>query len=89
MKKAYFIIGLSMFLITAFCTSCFAGWLIYHKPAFRGRIIDAETKKPIEGAVVVAKYVNVNLKLTHRDNPKLTHPCVEVKYPTTCAGAVF
>jgi len=56
MKKTYLIIGLSMFLISAFCTSCFAGWIIYHKPAFRGRIIDAETKKPIEGAVVVAKY---------------------------------
>jgi len=56
MKKTYLIIGLSMFLITGFCTSCFAGWLICHKPAFRGRIIDAETKKPIEGAVVVAMY---------------------------------
>jgi len=56
MKKTYLIIALSMFLITAFCTSCFAGWLIYHKPAFRGMVIDAETKKPIEGAVVVAMY---------------------------------
>lgn len=34
----------------------FAGWLIYHKPEFRGRVIDAETKEPIEGAVVVAIY---------------------------------
>ncbi len=33
--------------------------------------------------------VNVNPKLTHLDNPKLTHPCVEVRYPTTCAGEVF
>ncbi len=31
-------------------------WLIYHKPAFRGRVVDAETKAPIEGAVVVAVY---------------------------------
>lgn len=33
-----------------------AGWLIYHKPEFRGKVIDAETKEPIEGAVVVVVY---------------------------------
>ena len=27
-----------------------------HKPAFKGKVIDAETKEPIEGAVVVAVY---------------------------------
>lgn len=31
-------------------------WMVYHKPAFQGKVIDAETKKPIEGAVVVAVY---------------------------------
>lgn len=31
-------------------------WIIYHKPALKGRVIDAETKEPIEGAVVVAAY---------------------------------
>lgn len=31
-------------------------WLIYHKPGFKGRFIDAETKEPIEGVVVVAVY---------------------------------
>ncbi|MBI3585376.1 MAG: hypothetical protein HY096_15675, partial [Nitrospinae bacterium] len=31
-------------------------WMVYHKPAFKGKVIDAETKKPIEGAVVVAIY---------------------------------
>jgi hypothetical protein len=56
MKKSYLIIVLSMILTITFCTSCFAGWLIYHKPAFKGKIVDAETKKPIEGAVVVAMY---------------------------------
>src|SRR3989338_7708901 len=34
----------------------FAGWLIYHKPEFKGKVIDAETKEPIEGAVVVVVY---------------------------------
>ena len=33
-----------------------AGWLIYSKPELKGKIIDAETKEPIEGAVVVASY---------------------------------
>lgn len=31
-------------------------WMFYLKPAFNGRVIDAETKKPIEGAVVVVTY---------------------------------
>ena len=28
----------------------------YHKPAFQGKVIDAETKEPIDGAVVVVIY---------------------------------
>lgn len=31
-------------------------WFIYHKPKFQGTVIDAETKEPIEGAVVVVIY---------------------------------
>lgn len=31
-------------------------WMVYHKPAFKGKVIDAETKEPIEGAVVVVIY---------------------------------
>jgi hypothetical protein len=37
-------------------TSSEASWLIYHKPAFKGKVIDAETKQPIEGVVVVVVY---------------------------------
>jgi hypothetical protein len=33
-----------------------SGWLIYHERSFKGKIIDAGTKEPIEGAVVVAQY---------------------------------
>jgi len=33
-----------------------ASWLIYSKPEFRGRVIDTETKQPIEEAVVVVLY---------------------------------
>ena len=33
-----------------------ANWLLYHKPEFKGRVVDIDTKTPIEGAVVVAIY---------------------------------
>lgn len=39
----------------SFPTSAYS-WLFYSKPEFRGRVIDAETKQPIEGAVVVVLY---------------------------------
>lgn len=32
------------------------GWLIYREGPFKGRVMDAESKEPIEGAVVVAQY---------------------------------
>lgn len=31
-------------------------WLFYSKPEFRGRVIDSETKQPMEGVVVVVLY---------------------------------
>ncbi len=31
-------------------------WMVYHKPEFKGKVIDAETKEAIEGAVVVVVY---------------------------------
>ena len=37
-------------------STSFAGWLIYSKPDFKGRILDAETKEPIKGVVVTAAY---------------------------------
>lgn len=46
---------LIMVVLIFFATSAHA-WLIYSKPEFRGRIIDAETKQPIEGVVVVVVY---------------------------------
>ncbi len=50
---------LPLFMLTLVClsfsTSAYS-WPIYSKPEFRGRVIDAETKQPIEGAVVVVVY---------------------------------
>ncbi len=53
MKKNIIISTFIIFILLA--TSAHA-WLIYSKPEFRGRIIDAETKQPIEGVVVVVVY---------------------------------
>jgi hypothetical protein len=44
-----------------------AAWLIYHKPEFRGKVIDAETKGPIEGAVVVVTYSKYTAGIAGRD----------------------
>jgi hypothetical protein len=43
-------------IVISFTASAYAGWLIYHKLEFKGKVIDAETKEPIEGAVVVVVY---------------------------------
>lgn len=56
MKKAYITTLLFMLVTIALTIRCAASWLIYHKPEFKGKVIDAETKEPIEGAVVVAMY---------------------------------
>lgn len=47
---------LSLLLFSVMATSAQAGWLIYHKPEFKGKVIDSETKEPIEGALVIAVY---------------------------------
>ena len=58
MKKiiSLFIILIAVIHGFLFTSSIHAGGLIYSKPEFRGRIIDAETKEPIEGAVAVVLY---------------------------------
>lgn len=47
---------LSMLLVAFMAASSEAGWLIYHESEFNGKIIDIDTKQPIEGAVVVVEY---------------------------------
>ncbi len=56
MRKVYLIVIMLMLLLVVYSAPCLAGWLIFHKPAYKGKVIDAETRKPIEGAVVVAIY---------------------------------
>jgi hypothetical protein len=52
--KRLFIITASLCLFAA--VTCNASWLVFHKPEFKGKIVDIETNEPIEGAVVVAIY---------------------------------
>jgi hypothetical protein len=56
MKRLCFTSLLIIFSVGVFLEPCVAGWLIFHKPEFRGKILDAETKQPIEGAVIAAIY---------------------------------
>jgi hypothetical protein len=56
MKKNILSIMIIIIVIVCFVVPCFAGWLISHKPEYKGKIIDAETKEPIEGVVIVAMY---------------------------------
>lgn len=53
-KRISIIAGVILIVLFLFTPS--HGWIIFHKPAFKGKVIDAETKQPIEGAVVVAVY---------------------------------
>jgi len=54
MKK---IISMGLMIFFGFMVApCHASWLIYHKPEFKGKVIDAETKAPIEGAAISVYY---------------------------------
>jgi hypothetical protein len=41
-----------LFLLSA--ATCNASWIVFHKPEFKGKIVDIDTNESIEGAVVVA-----------------------------------
>lgn len=57
MLRKYLITILTILLLLVVVAPAHAfWWMVYHKPAFKGKVIDAETKEPIEGAVVVAVY---------------------------------
>ena len=55
MKKSAIFIILTIVVWFAYSTTACA-WIYYSKPEFRGRVIDVETKQPVEGAVVVVLY---------------------------------
>jgi hypothetical protein len=55
MRKITLSIIIAISLGFCFAVPC-CGWLIFHESEYRGKIIDAGTKKPIEGVVIVALY---------------------------------
>ena len=56
MNKYFSALIIACLLIISLAQTSQAEWPLYSKPEFRGRIIDSETKEPIEGAVAVALY---------------------------------
>jgi hypothetical protein len=60
-------------------------WLIYNKPTFKGKVIDAETKKPIDGAVVVVTYSKKAIRVA----PELVSIIVDVKESLTDNDGIF
>jgi len=60
-----FLVFISILFVNS--SNSIASWLIYHKPEFRGRVLDAETKEPIEGAVVVVAYSKYSAGIGGKD----------------------
>lgn len=56
MKLHYLVLAAILTMLTLFPLSVQASWLICHQPEFKGRIVDIETDKPIEGALIIAFY---------------------------------
>ena len=60
-------------------------WMVYHKPSFQGKVIDAETKEPIEGAVVVVTYSKKAIRI----GPESVSIIVDVKESLTDKDGIF
>jgi len=56
MKILMYFLATIIFLGTPQVGYSAGGWLIYRQGPFKGKVLDAESKEPIEGAVVVAQY---------------------------------
>jgi hypothetical protein len=65
LRKTAFVTLTVAGMIASVVSPVHAGWLIYHKPAFEGRIVDADTGGPIEGAIVMAVYHKRILSIPH------------------------
>jgi hypothetical protein len=45
-----------IFMTTVILETASHAWLYYHKPAFKGQVLDAETRQPLEGVAVEVLY---------------------------------
>ena len=55
-KRNLSILFMTVLFIGSFYAVQSYAWLIFQKPEYKGKIIDADTNEPIEGVVVVALY---------------------------------
>ena len=55
-KRTLSILFMTVLFLGSFYVITSYAWLIFHKPEYKGKIVDAETKEPIESVVVVAVY---------------------------------
>ena len=58
LNRFFFGLLMAIILLCSVTPSHALWWMVYHKPEFKGKVIDAETKEPIDGAVVVVTYSN-------------------------------
>ena len=65
MKRLTVIVLLIVLINALYPSVTNASWLLYHKQEFKGRVIDAKTKEPIAGAVVVATYYKSTIGVPH------------------------
>lgn len=54
--KIFFAVPASALLLFLIIPNAEAGWFSYEKPGYKGKVISAETKEPIRGAVVAVYY---------------------------------
>ncbi len=55
---------IAVLILLGLTTKVYASdWLIYYRPEFKGKVLDAETKDPIEGAGVVVVYQKSAIRL--------------------------
>jgi hypothetical protein len=58
MKKKILVSILIIFVASIMLSNILGnGWIIYYERPFKGKVINSETKEPVEGAVVVAEYM--------------------------------
>jgi len=55
-RIGFFLIVIVLYLSTITMQGSCSDWPVYSKSAFRGRVVDAETHQPVEGAVAVVIY---------------------------------
>lgn len=55
-KQDFSILFMTLFFIGCFIVTESFAWHIFHKPEYKGKIVNEKNQEPIEGAVVVAVY---------------------------------